>query len=69
MDGLCKEKLKKQAYLYKKMYLNGEVTEEQAREKIQPYLNVINAILRRIARGYRLYFKEQTFEKFMNYRY
>ena len=69
MDRLCKEKLKKRAYLYKKLYLNHEVTEEQAREMIEPYLHVINESLRRVARGYRLYFQRQTFEKFMNYRY
>ena len=64
-----KEELRKQAEHYKELYLNGKVSEEKAREMIQPYLNVINASIKEVARAYHLYIKEQTFEKFMNYRY
>ena len=64
-----KEELRKQAEYYKELYRNGEISEEKAREMIQPYLNVINASIKEVERAYRLYIKEQTFEKFMNYRY
>ena len=64
-----KEQLRKQAEHYKELYRNGEISEEEAREMIQPYLNIINASIREVERAYRLYIKEQTFEKFMNYKY
>lgn len=64
-----KEELRKQAEYCKQQYLNGEISEEQARETIQPYLNVINFSIREVERAYKLYIKEQTFENFMNYRY
>ena len=64
-----KEELRKQAEHYKELFIKGEVTEEKAREMIQPYINVINASIKEVERAYRLYIKEQTFEKFMNYRY
>ena len=64
-----KEELRKQAEHYKELFLKGEVSEEKAREMIQPYINVINASIKEVERAYRLYIKEQTFEKFMNYRY
>lgn len=69
MTKSYKEELRKQAEYYKELYRNGEISEEKAREMIQPYLNVINASIREVERAYRLYIKEQTFEKFMNYRY
>ena len=64
-----KEELRKQAEHYKELFLKGEVSEEKAREMIQPYINIINASIKEVERAYRLYIKEQTFEKFMNYRY
>ena len=64
-----KEELRKQAEYYKELFLKGEVSEEKAREMIQPYINVINASIKEVERAYRLYIKEQTFEKFMNYKY
>ena len=64
-----KDELRKQAEYYKELYLNGTISEEKAREMIQPYLNVINTSIREVERAYHLYIKEQTFEKFMNYRY
>ena len=69
MQRQLKDELRKQAEYYKELYLKGEVSEEKAREMIQPYLNVINASIKEVERAYRLYIKEQTFEKFMNYRY
>lgn len=69
MTKSYKEELRKQAEYYKELYRNGEISEEKAREMIQPYLNVINTSIREVERTYRLYIKEQTFEKFMNYRY
>ena len=69
MQRQLKDELRKQAEHYKELYLKGEVTEEKAREMIQPYLNVINASIKEVERAYRLYIKEQTFEKFMNYKY
>ena len=69
MQRQLKDELRKQAEHYKELYLKGKVTEEKAREMIQPYLNVINASIKEVERAYRLYIKEQTFEKFMNYRY
>ena len=67
--GSVKDELKKQAEYYKELFLKGEISEEKAREMIQPYLNVINFSIKRIEKAYRLYIKEQTFEKFMNYKY
>lgn len=69
MTKSYKEELRKQAEYYKELYRNGEISEEKAREMIQPYLNVINASIKEVERAYRLYIKEQTFEKFMNYKY
>ena len=65
----CKEELRKQAEHYKDLYRNGKISEAEAREMIQPYLNVINTRIKEVERAYHLYIKEQTFEKFMNYRY
>lgn len=69
MGNSLKDELRKQAEYYKQLYLNGEISEEEARKMIQPYLNVINKSIREIEKAYRLYIQEQTFEKFMNYRY
>ena len=69
MTKSYKEELRKQAEYYKELYCKGEISEEKAKEMIQPYLNVINASIREVERAYRLYIKEQTFEKFMNYKY
>lgn len=67
--GSFKDELRKQAEDYKKLYIKGEVSKEQAEEMIQPYLNVLNYSIRRIGKAYRMYIKEQTFEDFMKYKY
>ena len=69
MNKSYKDELRKQAEYYKKLYLNGEISQEKAIEMIQPYLNVINHSIREVQRAYKLYIKQQTFEDFMNYRY
>ena len=69
MNKSLKDELRKQAEYYKDLYIKGEISEEKAREMIQPYLNVINFSIREIEKAYRLYIKEQTFENFMNYKY
>lgn len=69
MTKSYKEELRKQAEYYKKLYLNGEISQDKAIEMIQPYLNVINHSIREVQRAYKLYIKQQTFEDFMNYRY
>ena len=69
MTKSYKEELRKQAEYYKKLYLNGEISQDKAIEMIQPYLNVINHSIREVGRAYKLYIKQQTFQDFMNYRY
>ena len=69
MNKSYKDELRKQAEYYKKLYLNGKISQEKAIEMIQPYLNVINHSIREVQRAYKLYIKQQTFEDFMNYRY
>lgn len=64
-----KEELRKQAEYYKELFFKGEISEEKAREMVQPYINVLNLSIKEVRRAYGLYIKEQTFEKFMNYRY
>ena len=65
----AKEEARKQAEHYKDLYIKGEISQEQAKEMIQPYLNIINYSIRKLGKAYRLYIKEQTFEDFMKYRY
>ena len=65
----AKEEARKQAEHYKDLYIKGEISQEQAKEMIQPYLNIINYSIRKLEKAYRLYIKEQTFEDFMKYRY
>ena len=65
----AKEEARKQAEYYKDLYIKGEISQEQAKEMIQPYLNIINYSIRKLEKAYRLYIKEQTFEDFMKYRY
>jgi hypothetical protein len=67
--GSLKDELRKQAEYYKELYIKGEISQEYAKEMIQPYLNVLNYSIRRIGKAYRMYIKEQTFEDFMKYRY
>ena len=64
-----KDELRKQAEYYRDLYKKGEITQIEAIEMIQPYLNVINHIIRELGRAYRLYIKEQTFDDFMKYKY
>ena len=67
--GSLKDELRKQAEYYKELYIKGEISQQQAEEMIQPYLNVLNYSIKRVSKAYRMYIKEQTFEDFMNYRY
>lgn len=60
-----KELLKKQAEFYKKMFIDGYVDRLTAQNMIQPYLNVINMDMQKIARGYGRYFEKITFEKYI----
>lgn len=69
MGKALKDELRKKAEYYKELYLKGEISEEKAREMIQPYINVLNLSIKEVRRAYGLYIKEQTFEKFMNYKY
>ena len=68
-DNSIKSELKEQAEYYKELYRQGKVSEEKAIEMIQPYLNILNHSIHELARAYRIYIKEQTFNDFMNYRY
>lgn len=65
----AKEEARKQAEHYKDLYIKGKISQEQAKEMIQPYLNIINYSIRKLEKAYRLYIKEQTFEDFMKYKY
>ena len=64
-----KSELKERAEHYKSLYRQGQVSEEEARQMIQPYIEILNHSIRELARAYRIYIKEQTFEDFMKYRY
>ena len=63
--NMDKEHLKQQAEYYKKMYIAGYVSEEMARDMIQPYLNVVNVDCQNIAKAYGRYFEKITFNKFI----
>ena len=67
--GSYKDELRKQAEHYKELYIKGEISQQEAEEMIQPYLNVLNFSIRRVGKAYRMYIKEQTFDDFMKYRY
>ena len=64
-----KDELRKQAEKTKELYRKGEISELQAREMIQPYLNILNFSIGELERGYGIYIKKQTFENFMKYKY
>ena len=67
--GNFKDELRKQAEYYKTLYVNGQISKDDAMEKIQPYLNVLNRSIDEVGRAYKLYIKQQTFEDFMRYKY
>ena len=64
-----KDQLRKQAEYYKDLYIKGQISKDEAIEKIQPYLNVLNHSIDELGRAYKLYIKQQTFDDFMKYRY
>ena len=67
--GSLKDELRKQAEYYKDLYIKGKISKEDAIEKIQPYLNILNHSISEVGKAYKLYIKQQTFEDFMKYRY
>ena len=67
--GSLKDELRKQAEYYKKLFVNGEISKDEAIEKIQPYLNILNMSIDGLAKAYGMYIKKQTFEDFMKYKY
>lgn len=68
-DNSIKNELKEQAEYYRDLYRKGEVSQEEAIKMAQPYLNILNHSIHELARAYRIYIKEQTFNDFINYRY
>lgn len=68
-DNSIKSELKEQAERYKDLYRQGKVSQEEAMEMAQPYLNLLNCSIHKLAKAYNIYIKEQTFKDFMNYRY
>ena len=67
--GSVKDELKKQAEEAKDLYIRGKISQTEAIDRVQPYLNILNYSIKELERGYGIYIKKQTFENFMKYKY
>lgn len=67
--GSVKDELKKQAEEAKDLYIRGKISQTEAIDRVQPYLNILNYSIKELERGYGIYIKKQTFEDFMKYKY
>ena len=67
--GTVKDELRKQAEEAKDLYIRGKISQTEAIDRVQPYLNILNYSIKELERGYGIYIKKQTFENFMKYKY
>ena len=67
--GSVKDELKKRAEEAKDLYIRGKISQTEAIDRVQPYLNILNYSIKELERGYGIYIKKQTFENFMKYKY
>ena len=58
-------KLQSQAEYYKYLYQTNQCTREQAKVKIQPYLDFVNSKSKELCKKYNQKHKEITFSYFM----
>ena len=67
--GTVKDELRKRAEEAKDLYIKGKISQTEAMDRVQPYLNILNYSIEELERGYGIYIKKQTFENFMKYKY
>lgn len=60
-----KKRLEQDAKEYRTMLINGKVDIENARDMIQPYINIINKDREKISKAYNRYIPMLTFEEFI----
>ena len=60
-----RDNLRNQAEIYKEKYYNGEISVDDAREMIMPYINILCLERKKLSKAYGRYLPTITFEKFM----